>query len=116
MSVAQHDAGALMPRALVLPNKNYNLAVKVLTKSKRLWRNNGNKLAKHQLENGELVDVKRIYFVCCDKSCPAKLIVKRTLETNEIVHNERRDSHTCAFVETAEANGDSQQLVPGSTT
>ena len=105
-----------MPRALVLPNKNYNLAVKVLTKSKRLWRNNGNKLAKHQLENGELVDVKRIYFVCCDKSCPAKLIIKRTLETNEIVHNERKNNHTCSFVENAEENCDFQQLVIESTT
>ena len=69
------------------------------TKKKKLWTNNGSKTVQHTTPDGNIVDVKRIYYICCDKTCSAKLIVKRCLKTNEVIHDEARAEHTCGFIE-----------------
>ena len=64
-----------------------------MVKKKKLWIQNGNKPVQHKMADGSVVPAKRIYYVCCDKSCSAKLIVKRCTQTKEVLHNEQREEH-----------------------
>ena len=94
-----NSPGFQMPSVMVVSNKS-NPAVRIATdiagtKKKKLWINNGNKVVQHKMEDGSVVAAKRIYYVCCDKSCSAKLIVKRCTQTKEVLHSEPREEHAC---------------------
>ena len=105
MPSVQPNAVGMAP--LMVVSEKSNPAVKIATdiagtKKKKLWIQNGNKPVQHKMADGSVVAAKRIYYVCCDKSCSAKLIVKRCTQTNEVLYSEPRGEHTCGYIENAE--------------
>ena len=106
MPSVQPNAVGMMTPLMVVSEKS-NPAVKIATdiagtKMKKLWINNGNKPVQHKMADGSVVAAKRIYYVCCDKSCSAKLIVNYKPNTKEVLHSEPREEHTCGYIGNAE--------------
>ena len=101
-SVQPNAVGMMTPPMVVSEKSNPAITIAAGIKKKKLWINNGNKLVQHEKADGSVPIVKRIYYVCSDKSCSAKLIVKRCTQTNEVLYSEPRGEHTCGYIENAE--------------